>query len=137
MSLCPSCGNEVDKECKNCGIILDNYCPFCDYKTLKRRIFYENNSNWVCFLAAPYNTVGHSIILQIDKETKTFTKDSCNFGNKVSQKFEGMDDAFFVVSRSLIDYYKAENVQKGKIINLLYASVCGDESHFHFHIIPH
>lgn len=136
MSLCPRCGNKVDKTCKECKIVLNNYCSFCDYETLKPRIFYEDGDNWIGFLAAPFNTLGHSIILPVDKKAKIFTKDSCNFGIKSNQEFEGLDDAFFVVSRSLIDFFKGENVQKGKLTNLLYASLCGDENHFHFHIIP-
>ncbi len=136
MSLCPGCGNEITEKCRSCGIILNNYCPFCDYKTLKQRVFYENKDNWICFLAAPYHTDGHSIILPIDKDRRTFTKDSCNYKKEENQKFKGLDDALSVTSQSLTEYYKGKNSQKGKIINLLYASVCGDESHFHFHIIP-
>lgn len=137
MSLCPSCGEKIEKYCKFCGIILNNYCSLCDYKTLKKRTFYEHDKNiWICFLAAPYHTEGHSILVPIDKEAKEYTIDSCKFNNKKYKTFKGIDDAFLVVSQSLMEYYKNRNSEKGKIINLLYALVCGNEGHFHFHIIP-
>ena len=70
MSLCPRCEMRIDKECRNCGTILNNYCSLCDYDTLKKRIFYEYKSKWICFLAAPYHTEGHSIIVPIDKKSQ-------------------------------------------------------------------
>ena len=140
MSLCPRCGKKIDKNCKLCGIMLDNYCSLCDYKTLKKRTFYEDNedtkNSWICFLAAPYHTEGHSILVPIDKKAKEYTIDSCKFKNRKYKTFKGIDDAFSVVSQSLMEYYKNRNPQKGKFVNLLYALVCGDEGHFHFHIIP-
>src|SRR4030042_5355902 len=137
MSLCPRCGEKIDKNCKVCGIILNNYCSLCDYITLKRRTFYEDDKNsWICFLAAPYHTEGHSILVPIDKEVKEYTIDSCKFTNENYKTFKEIDDAFSAVSQSLMEYYKNRNPNKGKITNLLYASVCGDEAHFHVHINP-
>jgi len=137
MSLCPRCGKKIDTECNDCKIVLNDYCSLCDYKTLRRRSFYEDKSNiWICFLAAPYHTEGHSIIVPIDKKASKYNIGSCKFNNRRFNKFEGMEKVFFVVSQSLMDYYKNKNPEKGKIINLLYALCCGDEGHFHFHIIP-
>ncbi len=139
MSLCPRCEKKIDNKCGGCNITLNYYCSLCDYETLQKRIFYEDNNNWICFLAAPYHTEGHCIIAPIDKKAKEYTIDSCKFNNKENKgydKFKGIDAAFLVVSQSLMDYYKKKNSEKGKIINFLYASVCGDEGHFHFHIIP-
>ena len=62
--------------------------------------------------------------------------DSCKFKNNKYEYLEDIDQVFIVVSQSLLNYYKDKNTGKGKITNLLYASVCGDEAHFHFHIIP-
>jgi len=100
-------------------------------------MFYEDeNNNWICFLAAPYHTEGHSIIVPIDKKATRYSIVSCKFKNMEFKEFKGMEKAFFVVSQSLMEYYKDKNPEKGKIINLLYVLCCGDEGHFHFHIIP-
>jgi diadenosine tetraphosphate (Ap4A) HIT family hydrolase len=73
MSLCPRCGKKIDTECNDCKIVLNDYCSLCDYKTLRRRIFYEDKNNiWICFLAAPYHTEGHSIIVPIDKKATKY-----------------------------------------------------------------
>jgi diadenosine tetraphosphate (Ap4A) HIT family hydrolase len=138
MSLCPRCGGKIDTECNVCKIVPNDYCSLCDYETLQRRMFYEdeNNNNWICFLAAPYHTEGHSIIVPIDKKATRYSIGSCKFKNVEFKEFKGMEKVFSVVSQSLMEYYKDKNPEKGKIINLLYALCCGDEGHFHFHIIP-
>ena len=139
MSLCPRCGEKIDTECIVCKIVPNDYCSLCDYETLRRSMFYEdeNNNNWICFLAAPYHTEGHSIIVPIDKKATRYSIGSCKFKNMEFKEFKGMEKVFSVVSQSLREYYKDKNPEKGKIINLLYALCCGDEGHFHFHIIPH
>jgi len=138
MSLCPRCGKKINTECEYCKIVLNDYCSLCDYKTLRRRIFYEDKSNiWICFLAAPYHTEGHCIIVPVDKKATKYSITSCKFKNEGFKKFKDTDKAFLVVSQLLMDYYKNRNPEKGEIINLLYALCCGDEGHFHFHIIPH
>jgi len=137
MSLCPRCGRKIVRKCGECNIVLNDYCSLCDYKTLKRRAFYDDENNiWICFLAAPYHTEGHSIIIPIDRKATKYSIGSCKFKNMEFKEFEGMEKAFSVVSQSLMKYYKDRNPEKGKIINLLYALCCGDEGHFHFHIIP-
>ena len=66
MSLCPRCGKKIDTECNDCKIVLNDYCSLCDYKTLRRRIFYEDKNNiWICFLAAPYHT-NKGIMLELE-----------------------------------------------------------------------
>jgi hypothetical protein len=115
MSLCPRCGKKIDTECNDCKIVLNDYCPLCDFKTLRRRIFYEDKNNiWICFLAAPFHTEGHSIIAPIDKKATKYNIRSCKFNNRRFKKFKGIDKAFFVVSQSLMDYYKNKNPEKGK-----------------------
>jgi diadenosine tetraphosphate (Ap4A) HIT family hydrolase len=139
MSLCPRCENKVVGQCKDCHIVLNDYCPFCDYETLKRRTFYVDKDNiWIGFLAAPYHTEGHSIIAPIDKKATKYNIGSCKFKNEKFKydDLKGMEKAFYVVSRSLMEYHKNRNSEKGQIINILCVLCCGDEGHFHFHIIP-
>ena len=137
MSLCPRCGKKIDIECNVCKILINDYCSLCDYETLQKRIFYEDENNiWICFLAAPYHTEGHSIIAPIDRKATKYSIGSCKFKNMEFREFEGMEKAFPIVSQSLMEYYRDKNPEKGQIINLLYALCCGDEGHFHIHIIP-
>jgi diadenosine tetraphosphate (Ap4A) HIT family hydrolase len=99
-------------------------CPFCDRNQIENRIFYEN-SNWIAFLAAPYHTRGHSIIVAKKKGNECpRVKD---LGWHIIHSF---DSALADVAESLMKYYNY------KPKDILFTSVRGDVAHFHCHLIP-
>jgi diadenosine tetraphosphate (Ap4A) HIT family hydrolase len=99
-------------------------CPFCDRNQIEDRIYYEN-TNWIGFLAAPYNTWGHSIIAAKKQREECPTAEVLNW--RIPLCF---DSALDKVANSLMEYLDS------KPKNILMASVRGDIRHFHFHLIP-
>jgi diadenosine tetraphosphate (Ap4A) HIT family hydrolase len=99
-------------------------CPFCDRNQIEDRVYYEN-TNWIGFLAAPYNTLGHSIIA-VKKE-----KEECPTAEVLNWRIPPcFDSALDKVANCLMQYFNS------KPKNILLASVRGDIRHFHFHLIP-
>ena len=99
-------------------------CEFCNLKKLGPRIFYKEG-NWAAFLAAPYHTRGHTILIRIKKKGKCPQKLNKNV-------LPGMGCAIADVSKALMSckYYDP------KPKKILFASLRGDVEHFHIHLIP-
>lgn len=98
------------------------YCPFCRRdEQLEKRVFY-NRGRWFAFLAAPYHTKGHAILA-----AKSQNEMGCPEGLK-QEVLEGFDKALADVARVLQEYYQPKDI--------LFASLRGDITHFHCHLIP-
>jgi len=110
-------------------------CPFCQRKEIQARIYYQN-TNWIAFLAAPYNTWGHSILAAKKKGNKCPTAEVLHW--RIPPCF---DSALATVAPSLMKYltltqYPTPDMRVVTPKNILLASVRGDQRHFHFHLIP-
>ena len=102
-------------------------CPFCEPdQWLLKRVFYDEDK-WFAFLAAPYHTEGHSIVA-----AKPSEKD----GTVVCPRVDALgwtiikcfDSTLANVAGFLMKYFRPKDI--------LFASVRGDISHFHCHLIP-
>jgi diadenosine tetraphosphate (Ap4A) HIT family hydrolase len=119
-----------------------NNCPFCKYEgkwkdsNLSDRIFYKNEY-WFAFLAAPFHTVGHTILAATminskcpnDENLGLVRINSKDFTDAPSLHYSYLGKSLGKVSLVLREHY-------ADIDSILYTSVRGDIKHFHFHMIP-
>jgi diadenosine tetraphosphate (Ap4A) HIT family hydrolase len=96
-------------------------CHFCELDKLKNRIFYDDG-RWFSFLAAPFHTKGHTILAAKKQNGRT-----CPEGLKW-EVFAGFDNALAGVARILQAHYRPKDI--------LFASLRGDITHCHCHLIP-
>ena len=99
---------------------MGNYCPFCHFEAFGDRVFYDDQ-RWFAILAAPQHTQGHTILLAKKLEVQ------CPTGLDIAV-INGLDEALAKVAKALLQYYRPKDI--------LVASVRGDLSHAHFHLIP-
>jgi diadenosine tetraphosphate (Ap4A) HIT family hydrolase len=98
-------------------------CSFCDRSgCIPDRIFYEKG-NWFAFLSAVPHTKGHTILA------------ACKTGAGCPQRMDlnvlaGFDVALHEVSQAIRRCYEPQPK------NILLASLRGDETHFHMHLVP-
>jgi len=89
-------------------------------------VFYEDDA-WIAFLAAPFHTRGHSIVAA--QSTKKEEVSTCPRVDILGWDIlKGFDSALALVSSFLMERYRPKDI--------LFASVRGDISHFHCHLIP-
>ena len=110
-------------------------CPFCHIKKIEARVFYQN-TNWIAFLAAPYNTWGRTILAVKKKGKDCPTAEVLRW--RIPPYF---NSALAKVAPSLMECltltkYRMPNMKHLTPKDILLASVRGDKRHFHFHLIP-
>ena len=97
-------------------------CPFCDIDSLRGRVFYENDK-WFAFLAVPYHTRGHAIIVERPCGSVCPRVDRRGWGD-----FHCFGPTLGEVATTLMKHYGPKDI--------LFSSLRGDVSHFHVHLIP-
>ena len=96
-------------------------CAFCQRDKLECHVFYDD-TRWFAFLAAPYHTRGHAILAACKQDGM-----SCPEGLRW-EIFAGFDSALATVARVLQEHYRPKDI--------LFASMRGDITHTHCHLIP-
>lgn len=97
-------------------------CPFCTPSEYAPRAFYQD-ARWTAFLAAPYNTCGHTILA---------LKPKCSVCPRVDVLGWGMLQCSGTSLAAVCGYLKKHYQPK----DILVASVRGHIKHFHWHLLP-